>query len=189
MSVAVLTTAARDINTTVDLRDTLEGSFLPLECVETRMVTVDGAWTEDQLDDFLEESRIPIRLATHRGDGSLWMVALWYRYRDDSFECATWANAHIVRFLQGDSEVAFDISTNRPPYRGVRGNGTATLSPDKNKATLRALVDRYLGDADSSLGEWLLSDAREEIRVHIYPNELYSWDYTDRMRGVGNSTT
>ena len=148
------------------------------------MATLSGAWSEARMREFLEESRIPIRIATQRGDGSLWMVALWYRYRDGSFECATWANAHIVRFLESDSEVAFDVSTNRPPYRGVRGNGTATMSVDKEKATLRDLTQRYLGDTESALAEWLLSDAREEIRIRIRPNQLYCWDYTDRMRGL-----
>lgn len=150
------------------------------------MATITGAWSETRLEAFLERSRHPIRIATHRGDGSLWMVALWYRYRDGSFECATWANAHIVRFLQSDSEVAFDISTNRPPYRGVRGNGTATMSSDETKATLRALIERYLGDTESALAEWLLSDARDEVRIRVRPNEMYSWDYTERMGGIEN---
>lgn len=143
-----------------------------------------GAWTDGQLEDFLDESRIPIRLATQRGDGSLWMVALWYRYRDGSFECATWANAHVVRFLRNDSEVAFDVSTNHPPYRGVRGNGTAALSPDRDKVTLRALIERYLGGTDSALAEWLLSDTRDEMRIRIQPHELYTWDYTARMSEI-----
>lgn len=52
------------------------------------MATVAGAWTEDH-DDFLEESRIPIHLATQRGGESLWMVALWYRYRSGSLECTS----------------------------------------------------------------------------------------------------
>ncbi|MBV0925281.1 pyridoxamine 5'-phosphate oxidase family protein [Halomicroarcula limicola] len=152
------------------------------------MTTITGAWSEIRLEDFLEESRVPIRLATHRGDGSLWMVALWYRYRNGSLECATWSNAHIVRYLESDPEVAFDISTNQPPYRGVRGNGTATLSTDRAKATLEALIERYLGDTESALAEWLLHDAREEMRIRVQPNEMYSWDYTDRMRDLGDST-
>jgi nitroimidazol reductase NimA-like FMN-containing flavoprotein (pyridoxamine 5'-phosphate oxidase superfamily) len=153
------------------------------------MTRITGAWDERQLETFLEESRIPIRIAVHRGDGSLWMVALWYRYRNGSFECATWANADVVRFIRGDSEVAFEISTNQPPYRGVRGNGTASMSPDREKATLRALVERYLGGTDSSLAEWLLSDERDEIRIRIQPDAMYSWDYTDRMQGLERPTT
>lgn len=150
------------------------------------MAELRGAWTEKQLERFLNESRIPIRLSVHRGDGSLWMVALWYRYRNGSFECATPANAAVVKFLQSGSSVAFDISTNDPPYRGVRGNGGAALSPDEDKETLRALIDRYLGGIDSPLAEWLLTDESDAIRIRIQPNELYCWDYSDR---VGDDAT
>lgn len=151
------------------------------------MAELHGAWDGDRLETFLRESTIPIRISTHRGDGSLWIVALWYQYRNGSFECATWANADVVRFLRNDSEVAFDISTNRPPYRGVRGSGTAAMSPDEDKATLRALIERYLGGTDSALAEWLLNDARDETRIRIQPEEMYSWDYAERMGDVQGS--
>lgn len=141
-----------------------------------------GTWTEAEAIEFLEEATVPIRIATHRPDGSLWMVALWYRYRDGSFECATWANADIVHFLWNDSEIAFEISTNEPPYRGVRGNGTTSMSPDRDKAVLRDLMERYLGGTESSLAEWLLADEREEVRIRIQPRVVYSWDYTERMQ-------
>ena len=150
------------------------------------MVEHRGAWTDAELKAFLDETTIPMRLAARRGDGSLWLVTLWYRYRDGGFECATGASADIVRFLQDDAEVAFEVSTNDPPYRGVRGNGTAELSPDVDKATLRSLLDRYLGGADSTLAGRLLADDREEVRIRIIPDELYSWDYTDRMRNTAS---
>ena len=140
-----------------------------------------GAWTGDEVEAFLQETTVPIRIATHRTDGSLWMVALWYRYRDGSFVCATWANADVVRFLRNDSEVAFDVSTNDPPYRGIRGNGTTSLAPDRGKTALRDLIERYLGGTDSPLAEWLLNDERDEVRIRIQPRVIYSWDYSDRM--------
>ena len=148
-----------------------------------------GAWDTERLEAFLTETTIPVRIATHRGDGSLWMVTLWYRYRNGSFDCATWADADIVRFLENDSEVAFDISTNDPPYRGVRGNGTAAMSPDDDKVVLRSLIERYLGGTDSSLAEWLLADDREEVHIRIQPESMYSWDYADRMAGDADGST
>lgn len=168
--------------------DEPSGCFSYLALIHTRMAELAGAWTENQLETFLDESRIPIRIATQRGDGSLWLVTLWYRYRNGSFECATWANADIVRFLRNDSEVAFDVSTNEPPYRGIRGNGTAATSQDRNKETLQALIQRYLGGVDSPLAEWLLSDGRDEVRLRIQPHELYSWDYTERMQDIDTQT-
>lgn len=140
-----------------------------------------GAWSADEVEAFLRRTTVPIRIATHRPDESLWLVALWYRYRDGSFECATWANADVVRYLRNDAGVAFEVSTNDPPYRGVRGNGTASLAPDEGKAVLRDLVERYLGGTDSDLAEWLLNDDREEVRIRVQPREVYSWDYSERM--------
>ncbi|MFB6120342.1 MAG: pyridoxamine 5'-phosphate oxidase family protein [Halobacteriaceae archaeon] len=144
-----------------------------------------GAWDETKVATFLSEATIPIRIAVHRPDGSLWPVALWYRYRDGAFECATRADADVVRFLRRDPSVAVDVSTNEIPYRGVRGTGTATVSEDGADEVLRALVDRYLGDADSSLARELLREDREEVHIRIEPAALFSWDYADRMGDVG----
>ncbi|USZ67983.1 pyridoxamine 5'-phosphate oxidase family protein [Halorussus salilacus] len=146
-----------------------------------------GAWTETEAESFLTEQTIPIRLACHRPDESLWMVALWYRYRDGTFECATWAKADLVGYLRNDSQVAFEVSANHPPYRGVRGNGSASLSEDEGKEVLRSLIERYLGDTDSELARWLLSPEREEVRIRVHPQRAYSWDYSERMRDVAEA--
>jgi nitroimidazol reductase NimA-like FMN-containing flavoprotein (pyridoxamine 5'-phosphate oxidase superfamily) len=143
-----------------------------------------GVWSESDVEAFLRDVTVPIRIATHRPDGSLWMVALWYRYRDGGFECATSAGADLVAFLRSSPEVAVDVSTNRPPYRGVRGNGVASLAPDEDKRLLRALLERYLGGTDSELAGTLLDGDREELRIRIEPDELYSWDFTGQMPAV-----
>lgn len=140
-----------------------------------------GRWDAEAVERFLQDVTIPIRLATRRPDDSLWQVALWYRYRDGHFECATAASAQLVRFLRADSAVAFDVSTNEIPYRGVRGNGVASLSPDEDKEVLRALIRRYLGTTESPLAERLLRDDREEVRIRIDPDRVFSWDYSERM--------
>ena len=146
------------------------------------MVEYSGPWAEADVAAFLQDVEIPIRLATRKPDGSPWIVALWYRYRDGWFECATEANAHLVTYLREDPVVGFDVSTNEIPYRGVRGTGTASLAPDEDAAVLRALLERYLGGTDSALAERLLDDEREEVRIRIDPDRFHSWDFRDRMR-------
>jgi nitroimidazol reductase NimA-like FMN-containing flavoprotein (pyridoxamine 5'-phosphate oxidase superfamily) len=131
--------------------------------------------------EFLEAAVVPLRLGCHHPGGGLWQVALWYRYRDGRFECATGADADIVRFLRRDGAVSFDVSTNRPPYMGVRGSGTATVAVDEDKTVVRSLVERYLGDTDSRMARWLLADEREEVRVTVDPDRLYTWDFSARM--------
>jgi nitroimidazol reductase NimA-like FMN-containing flavoprotein (pyridoxamine 5'-phosphate oxidase superfamily) len=144
---------------------------------------VTGDWSRGAVESFLtsEAGRVPIRLACHTGDGKLWMLSLWYRWRDGGFDCATSASARVVSYLREDDRVAFEASVNTPPYRGVRGNGTATVTPDEDKELVRALLERYLGGTDSELATWLLSPQREEVHVRVEPAHLYSWDFSDRM--------
>ncbi|QIO23750.1 pyridoxamine 5'-phosphate oxidase family protein [Haloarcula sp. JP-L23] len=145
------------------------------------MATVTGPWSDEELTDFLESTTVPIRIGCRRPDGDPWMLSLWYRYEDDTLQCATAADANVVGYLEHDDVVSFEVSTNDPPYRGVRGNGTATVTPDEGKATLRALIHRYLGGTDSPLAERLLSPDRHEVTITITPDRLHSWDYSSRM--------
>lgn len=148
------------------------------------MIDFRGDWTADEVADFLQEVTIPIRIATRRSDGSLWPVTVWYRYRDGVFECATHAQADLVTILRNQPTVGIDVSTNEVPYRGIRGTGTTSITTDGGLDVLEALVQRYLGGTDSELAERLLSDEREEVVIRIDPDEIFSWDYSNRMRDV-----
>ncbi|MCU4741762.1 pyridoxamine 5'-phosphate oxidase family protein [Halobacteria archaeon AArc-m2/3/4] len=160
---------------------------------------VRGALSETEIETLLEETVVPIRLACQTPAGTLWMLSLWFQYRDGVVQCATAADADIVSFLGGEREsrsddsdldsgpdpdpnhVAFEVSTNEPPYRGVRGNGTVTIDADPEKEVLRALLERYLGTTESEFGRWLLRDERPEVTLTIDPAVVSGWDFTDRM--------
>jgi len=142
-----------------------------------------GAWDRERTETFLESETIPIRLSCHTQADVLWMLSLWYLYRDDALWCATSASADVVDYLTGDDRVAFEISTNDPPYKGVRGNGTASIEADPDKTVLKELLERYLGGTDSPLAERLLSPERDEVRIRIDPAKMYTWDFSERMQG------
>lgn len=145
------------------------------------MVEYSGPWSASDVAAFLDRTLVPLRLACHTPASRLWLVALWYRFRDGTFECATASDAATVEFLRRDPAVAFDVSTNDPPYRGIRGNGTATVQPDEGKRVLRALLERYLGGTDSALADRLLAPERDEVAIRIEPARVMSWDFTGRM--------
>jgi len=151
------------------------------------MPPVDGAWSREQLRTFLEEALVPIRLGCHDTRGGLWMLSLWYRYRDGRFRCATGGGSDIAGFLRADDAVSFEVSTNAVPYMGVRGNGTATLAPDEDKQLLEGLLERYLGGTDSALARSLLDEGREEVAITIEPDRLYTWDFSGRMAGLADA--
>ncbi|MXR50872.1 pyridoxamine 5'-phosphate oxidase family protein [Halovenus sp. WSH3] len=152
------------------------------------MPPVKGPWSREQLRQFLEEALMPLRIGCRRPSGGLWMLSLWYTVEDDQFLCATSSDSDIAEFLRADDAVCFELSTNRPPYMGVRGNGTASLEPDEDKALLRDLLDRYLGGTESELADMLLDDDREELVIRVRPDRLYTWDFTDRMRAARTET-
>jgi len=142
-----------------------------------------GAWDRAETEAFLERETIPIRLSCHTKGGDLWMLSLWYRYRDGALWCATSADADVVDYLSHDDRVAFEISTNEPPYKGIRGNGTTSVDRDPDKDLLKTLLERYLGGTDSPLAERLLSPKRDEVRIRIDPDRVYTWDFSHRMAG------
>jgi len=148
------------------------------------MTTVKGAWSQAELETFLTESLMPVRLGCHHSSGGLWMLSLWYEFTDGTIRCATGSGSDVADFLRANDSVCFEISTNQPPYMGVRGSGTASLSPDEDKKLLGSLIERYLGGTDSELATMLLTDERDELVITVEPRRLYSWDFTDRMQTV-----
>lgn len=150
------------------------------------MAPVEGAWSQAQAESFLERALVPVRLGCH-GAGGLWMVSLWYRYHEGAVECATASDSDLAAFLRQDDEVCFEISTNQPPYMGVRGNGSATVETDGGTALLRNLLERYLGGTGSELARWLLREEREEALLRVDPARLYTWDFTPRMADLGKA--
>jgi hypothetical protein len=73
------------------------------------------------------------------------------------------------------------VAPEQPPYYGVRGQGIATLGYDGAGDVLDQVLQRYLGGAESSLGQWLLSRRDEEVLISIEPQRIFSWDYRERM--------
>jgi nitroimidazol reductase NimA-like FMN-containing flavoprotein (pyridoxamine 5'-phosphate oxidase superfamily) len=141
---------------------------------------VSGPWDRDRVDAFLSDARVPVRLGCRTPADNPWIVSLWFSW-DGTVNCATSADADLVRFLAHDNHVSFEVSTNDPPYKGVRGRGRATVSPDGEKELLRTLLERYLGGVDNPTGKRLFRPEREEVRIRIEPERLHTWDYSKRM--------
>ena len=156
-----------------------------------------GPWDRDRVDEYLGAARVPVRLGCRTPSDRPWIVSLWFAWDPDAgdasgtadasdgpagaLRCATSANADLVEFVDHDPEVSFDVSTNDPPYKGVRGRGRATVVPDEDKRLLRSLLTKYLGGTDNPTADRLLRPERDEVEIRIEPERLHAWDYTERM--------
>lgn len=131
---------------------------------------------------YLREIRIPLRLACTTASGWPMILSLWYIYNEGSLYCATQKQAKVVSYLQHNSQVAFEIAADEPPYCGVRGQGRATIDDNLGPDILRQLIERYLGSADSPLARKLLRRQESEVAIIIQPVNLYQWNFNRRMR-------
>jgi len=143
--------------------------------------TQTGPWSEAEVKTFLDDSRVPIRVASNSASGYPLLASLWFVPLEGSLWCATQQNAQIARQLASDPRCAFEVSVEAPPYLGVRGRATGIIHTNRGEEILRVLLLRYLGCFETPPGPLLLSKAQSEVAIEIRPETLVSWDYRQRM--------
>lgn len=138
-------------------------------------------WNEEQISRFLSGATLPIRLSFLNKDNEPQICSLWFLFDQGALWAASHENAFLIRQLKRHKQVAFEVSTNDYPYKGVRGKAEVELRKDDAEPVLKALINKYLGDSNSQLASWLLGRAKEEYAIKISPTFINSWDFSDRM--------
>jgi hypothetical protein len=142
---------------------------------------LNGPWSAAQIASFLDSSIIPLRLAVLHPDGGPLVLSLWFQPDEDGIWCATSRSAFVTAALRRDPRCAFEVASEVPPYRGVRGRAMALLHDDRGEHTLERLLHRYGFAPTSKLGRTLLARAHNETAVQIRPHRMSSWDFSSRM--------
>ncbi|MSW43149.1 MAG: pyridoxamine 5'-phosphate oxidase family protein [Actinobacteria bacterium] len=139
-----------------------------------------GPWAIDDIERFLAQTAIPVRLASN-GQGFPLVQSQWFLYEDGGLWCCAKADSVLAKRLDRDPRCAFEVSGDLPPYSGVRGTGRATQHAKEASRVLPLLIERYLGDTPSPLADWLLSRLDVEVAIRISDLSVTSWDYSARM--------
>ena len=147
-----------------------------------------GSWSGAEIEAFLLETHIPLRLSFTAKSGLL-IVPVWFEYQAGRFWSCSPNDSLLVRSLRNNAEVAFDVSTNDLPYRGVRGRGRAHCTTAADNQALERLLQRYLAGTDNPLAQWLLNRAVTEAVIEIEISWLTSWDFSDRMASIEKIST
>jgi nitroimidazol reductase NimA-like FMN-containing flavoprotein (pyridoxamine 5'-phosphate oxidase superfamily) len=135
----------------------------------------------EEIAKYLSEIKIPIRLACITDAGWPLVTSLWFVFMNNKLYCATQRTAKVIEFLSQNPRCGFEVASDQPPYRGVRGKGRVKLSEEMGPKVLRTLMERYHIRKDSTLGKFLLSNLNNEIAIEIEPISIFRWDYSDRM--------
>ena len=140
-----------------------------------------GPWTSSQIEAWLIETVVPLRLASAGKRGPL-VQSLWFNYGDGALWCATQRDSVLAKRVRRDGNVGWEVSRDEPPYRGTRGTGTAKIVDEIDQSTvvLQRLVARY-GQSGTQRADWLLGRIETEVAVRIDDLRISSWDYAPRM--------
>lgn len=140
-----------------------------------------GPWSRSEVERFLAETHVPVRLAVNGASGHPVLASLWFAPQGGRLWCATQRGSRVASLLARDARCAFEVAPDSLPYRGVRGQAHASLHDERGEEMLGMLIDRYLGNRSSELARWLLARADRETAIALEPRTLVSWDYRQRM--------
>jgi len=145
------------------------------------MVETKGDWDLKRIEEYLNQTRFPLRFSCITSKGYPTVFSLWYLYENDRIWCAVQKDSAIANILRSNNKCGFEVGPNSSPYMGVRGKGDAQLVSEKGGEVLEKLINRFLDDDNAGLSDWLLSRKETETAICIDPVWFYSWDYSKRM--------
>jgi hypothetical protein len=137
-----------------------------------------------RMESYLNAVQIPLRLACATESGWPMAVSLWFQYQDGCLYCATQKSARVVSYLRNDPRCAFEIAADLPPYCGVRGQAIASIDTQIGVKVLMQLLERYLGNVETPFAQRLIAKSEDEIAIVLKPVNLFSWDFSNRMKDV-----
>ncbi len=154
-----------------------------LRTLPADIISAASDWDAATIETWLVDSVLPCRLSCITGKGFPHVTSLWYCYDAGELLFSVQRSLRVVGWLQAEPRCGFEIAGDNPPYRGVRGRGTARVVPAQERPVLDGLIERYLGTRDTRLARWLLSRPRTEMTIRVTPGWMSSWDYGERMGG------
>ena len=137
-----------------------------------------------EIDKFISDSKIPIRIAFMKSTNSPSVISLWYVCRDGKIYCAAQKTAKIISYLKKNPMCGFEIAADKPPYKGMRGEGNARILNETGAHVLDLLMKKYLGEKESRLSKLLRDNSKTEVAIEITPQRIFHYDYTKRMKGA-----
>ena len=135
-----------------------------------------------QINKFIQDVKIPIRVSFIKSNNVPAIISLWYVWNSGKIYCAVQKSAKIVAYLQKNPICGFEIAADKPPYKGIRGEGTVQILNETGAYVLDLLIDKYLGEKESTLSKFLKNNSKTEIALQITPQKIFNYDYSERMK-------
>lgn len=140
------------------------------------------AFDPDDLVPFVEQRRIGV-LAYVRNDGRPNQAPIWYTHVNGSFHMTTTTTGAKRRAIERNPKISLTIQDERPPYRAVIVDGTASLRPLRpgEDDPTEGMAIRYFGRVAAAAYDKLTSDLYAETGltlITLVPDEIKGFDNT-----------
>ncbi len=141
--------------------------------------------TKPEIDSFLGNGKMIMRLATVDSNGDPVIHPVWYLFEENRIYLFTRKGTQKLHNISRKGSVYFSIDTDTMPNKGVKGKGTARLisEEDKRVSLGEKIVRKYVGDSETEYAKALLQFVRgsKSIVVEIVPRYYTVWDYSKMM--------
>ena len=137
---------------------------------------------QSEIDTFLENSKIPLRLGTVDSKGDPMIHPVWFHYSNGKLYLMSIKENRKVRNIRTKKTVYFSVDTDATPNNGVKGKGQAILITDIGKSVpvSEKIVAKYLGDLSTPMAKRMLDGVRNgsDVLIEITPLYFSTWDYS-----------
>ena len=141
-----------------------------------------SSMTESEVRDFLSNTKLFARLGTIDEKEDPNVHPVWYYFDNERIYFETGKDSKKVRNIKRRNNIYFCIDDSNPPYKGVRGKGTAIISEDisKNVQIAEKIMIKYTGNLDNNIAKFLMDSIKkgESIIIEIIPHFYATWDHS-----------
>src|SRR5688500_2229567 len=127
--------------------------------------------TDEAVKDFLSESKLLASLGTIDEKEDPNVHPVWYYFDNDRIYFETGKNSKKVRNIRKRNNIYFCIDETKPPYKGVRGKGTAVISEDisRNVPIAEKIMIKNTGSLDNNMAKLLMDTIKlgESVIIEI----------------------
>ena len=139
--------------------------------------------SERDLKDFLTTKVMNLHLGTvdEKGHSNIHPVGYYYDHLENKFYILTAKESKKTHNLSRNETVYFCVDDPNPPYKGVRGKGTARILKEVNFLGIwEKIMARYLGNSEDPMAIALKDELKkgDSIVLEISPKYFSTWDYS-----------
>jgi PPOX class probable F420-dependent enzyme len=138
--------------------------------------------TREEIERFLD-SKLNLQLATTDDHGEPNIQPVWFYY-DKNGEKLLMTTSKLSRKtqnLRNKPTIYFSIDDENPPYKGVKGKGSAIIVEDPNKTVSHgdSISMKYLGTLDHPIAKMISEGSKrgDNVVIEITPRFFSTWDY------------